>query len=137
MAQIQLFPGAISPTVNLGSTAIDSVQQGDGNSAANSLALVFDVTVLTGTNILLSLLLFDPVSGKKVLYNSPAFAAITAVGTYVYLFGPPGVQTTVTGSGITAIINMPVPSLWAVRLAPTAITSITATLTAYTVPLLN
>lgn len=133
MAQIQLFNGQLT-AANLASASIDSVSQGDGNSMPFALMLVFDITAFTGTNIAVQPLLIDPISGKKVLYGA-AFAALVGTGTSCYLIGSTGIGA--AAGGVTAVLNYPVPPIWGVRLVPSAVTSITATMAAYTVPLIN
>lgn len=138
MAKTQLFVNQFS-SANLGSANQDSVIQGDENSAPNSLAVVLDITLLTGTSVALQFLLIDSVSGKKVPYGS-AFTAQTGTGTSLYVLGPPGLAAgapALTGTGGMATLNFPCPSLWAVRLIPVSVTVFTATVAAYTTPLLN
>lgn len=133
MARFQLFQNQLA-AANLASANIDSIIQGDDNSMPFALQIVLDVTALTGTSIQVQPLLFDPVSQKKIAYGA-AFAAIVGVSTNLYVIGSTGIGA--ASGGITGVLNAPVPSFWGVRLIPVAVTSITATCTAYTVPLIN
>lgn len=129
--------------VNAGSVAAvqaaapNPVPQGDGNSMPFALIFFMNITTLTGTSPTIQLVLeaFDDLSQTFVQWGT-VFVAAAATGMFCYVVGSTGVGA--AAGGVTATVNLPVPSKWRARIVPGGtITAASFTVSAYTVPLTN
>jgi len=98
------------------------------------LTVVFDLTQLTGTSVILSVQGVDSVSGKTFQLGATAvYTALSAAGTQVYQFGA-GIITGDTGgagNGVTKGVGIGVPSQIQVVVTPTAVTTAVYTVSAH------